>query len=66
MLMKKFSQFIAESQLKTGMVFRTTDGAGDLADKLLFVKAISRRSNYSNYIRRVNCRHNNFAFKHRP
>jgi|PlaIllAssembly_1097288.scaffolds.fasta_scaffold00015_31 hypothetical protein len=40
--MKKFSQFVVETTLKTGMVFRTTDKSGDLANKILFAKKVSR------------------------
>jgi hypothetical protein len=37
---KDFEQYIKEQTLKQGMVFRTLDKTGDLANKLLFAKFI--------------------------
>lgn len=39
--MQKFSQFVVETTLKSGMVFKTTDKSGDLANKTLFAKKVS-------------------------
>jgi hypothetical protein len=39
--MKNFSEFIVETTLKTGMVFKTTDKSGDLANQILFAKKVS-------------------------
>ena len=41
MIMKNFNQFVTEATLKTGMVFKTTDKTGDLANKTLFAKKVS-------------------------
>lgn len=38
--MKAFSQFLVESTLKPGMVFRTKDKTGDLSGVSLYVKAM--------------------------
>ena len=36
----KFKDFLIETTLKQGMVFRTLDKEGDLAGKLLFAKKV--------------------------
>ena len=35
-----FREYIVESSLKAGSVFKTTDKSGDLAGKLLYVKKV--------------------------
>lgn len=39
--MKKFFQFVVETTLKSGMVFKTMDKTGDLANQLLLAKKVS-------------------------
>lgn len=41
MSIKNFKNFVIETSLKQGMVFKTTDKTGDLADKLLLAKKVS-------------------------